>query len=48
MALLAALIAQLQLKREQLRRLSVCAVNLGNLDGDFSQNRSSVEDPALT
>jgi hypothetical protein len=47
MALLAALIAQLQLKKEQLRRLNVCAANLGNLDGDFSQNQSLVEEPEL-
>lgn len=48
MALLAALIAQLQLKKEQLRRLTVCAVDLGNLAGDFSQNRSLMKDPELT
>lgn len=47
MALLAALIAQFQLKKEQLRRLTVCAVNLGNLDGDFSQNRSLLEESEI-
>ena len=48
MSLLASLLAELEEKREQLRRLNVCLARLGSLQGEFVQKRILIEDPELT
>ncbi|WP_085990844.1 YwqH-like family protein [Oceanobacillus senegalensis] len=48
MSLLASLLARLAEKREDLRRLNACEGQLGNLQGEFVQNRMLVEEPELT
>ncbi|WP_102026522.1 YwqH-like family protein [Salirhabdus sp. Marseille-P4669] len=48
MSYLASLLAKLEEKQEQLRRLNTCAGQLGSLQGEFAQNKPLVHDPELT